>query len=127
MNLQPTFQIYRANVQIKKEISKLQRVFDLACEVVNKHYAKPFEKMFDNKTDTDEVFYRRIIIYLVRTQNFKYKDIEAFFKKKYYKISRHHIVEGFTITIHWLLYAKETEQGKKIIEIENEFNKQLYR
>jgi len=125
MNLQPNYNIYRANSKVKTEKQRLKEVFDEACDIVYKYYPKSFARLFDNKGDTEEVFYRRTLLYLIKSKDFKYKDILSYLNSIGHNVKLHHLTDANTTTLHWILFAPKSERSLTIKDIEENFNKSL--
>jgi hypothetical protein len=121
----PTFNIYKAEITSQTKKERLDEVFETACNVVYRYYPKSFARLFSNKGDTEEVFYRRIILYLTKSKGFKYREILEHINKKGYDVKIHHLVDGYTIIIHWILFAPTSERSIMINEMESELNKKL--
>ena len=124
-NLAPTFKIYRATMCIKTEKQRLEEVFNTACDVVYKYYPKYFPRLFDNRRDAEDIFYRRVLLYLIKSKGFKYKDILNYLNSIGHNVKQHHLVEANTITLRWILFAPKAEKTLTIKEIEEQLNEQL--
>lgn len=122
MTLAPTFKFYRANIKQKELSSKaIEVAFDLACDTVYSFYKTPFNQLFSNHRDKWEVFYRRVVFYLVKDKGFKYKDIVKIAQKKLSTVKHHHVLDGYTFSFNFLFYNPKSEEAEIIKKIETHY------
>lgn len=122
--MKATFTIFRNQHVYKPQIKKIEQDFQAAIELVYSYYKKPFNMLFKNVSNSSDIFYRRMVFYLMKTQNYKYVDI-VFISQKWYKQTQlHHAISAYTKLIGYVIYAPKSETTQLILEIENRF-KQL--